>query len=888
MKKTSLFTYLLLLLIYSPTPLLGQGNSTFFNIIKNKRIESDTTVVWRNFGPGMSGYCEEFWIHPTDPDVMFMGPDMHVSFGTWDGGKSWHTIKDPDGLGQEMKRVLDIEFSLQQENFGMALDWNGWIYNTTDKGKTWTKIGAFGENFESIGVNPNDPKSSEKGWYYEQNGTRHSELAVDPTNDKVWYVGAGDFWNVKSNHRSLKKPNGINLKYAAYGYIWKTTNAGKTWEKLTHGIPKNTEVGKIIVNPNKPSHLIMATNVGLLYSKDGGISWQNNVKGLPNNLPRDLSYHYDKNTKTFILYAVEQTVYNDEGNTTSAQGGVYKSTDGGMRWTNISGNLALNLNSINFPVEIDRYYNTIAYWFGIDKKKAKQKYSVLPQETLPVFNRLVVNPLNKEEIYISYNKKHDFTFGPGDVWKTEDGGKTWFACARQGIYWKKDNDKPYWDSRNNPMGDNIAFAHLQTFMDNQPARSGNRMMAINNKGEVFIGIDQQTLKTTNGGKSWFQIDDDETAPGSNIWIGRGGSNLPGRFMLHDTGIKGRRLLCSGEHGLWQTTHAGQWPDKQAVAVQQIEGQVNDYKGNHAAHSISTVAVHPNDPNTIFTLSWRQEHRGKLRKTTDGGKTWKNIATIIDNDSPEHKGVAPQNSLIIDPENPNNMYFCTTLQRISEVSGGKSPDLTLGGYGVYKSTDAGHTWALSNNGFHDGFSIRRLVLDPQDPKTIYAAANDNDGGLYKTVNYGNTWEKLSIPSEIKAVNNVFIDKTSKAIYISTGRRNGSYEEGGVWRSLNNGKDWELLFKAPFVWQAETSPVNPNLIVISVAGQIKAENFMNPGVYLSNDNGLTWRKINKGLGQPDKIVDVKPDPYNENVLWCASWGCGWFLTYLNNSTAPWLAN
>ena len=33
-----------------------------------------------------------------------------------------------------------------------------------------------------------------------------------------------------------------------------------------------------------------------------------------------------------------------------------------------------------------------------------------------------------------------------------------------------------------------------------------------------------------------------------------------------------------------------------------------------------------------------------------------------------------------------------------------------------------------------------------------------------------------------------------------------------------------------------------------------------------------KINKGLGNHDKIVDVKPDPYNENVLWCAAWGSG----------------
>ncbi|WP_299547366.1 hypothetical protein [Seonamhaeicola sp.] len=84
------------------------------------------------------------------------------------------------------------------------------------------------------------------------------------------------------------------------------------------------------------------------------------------------------------------------------------------------------------------------------------------------------------------------------------------------------------------------------------------------------------------------------------------------------------------------------------------------------------------------------------------------------------------------------------------------------------------------------------------------------------------------------------------------------------------------------------LNPNLLVISAAGQAvsEAHEFMNPGVYLSKDGGGSWTKINKELGQPDKIVDVKPDPYNEDVLWCASWGCGWFVAYLNDSKAPWL--
>ena len=57
------------------------------------------------------------------------------------------------------------------------------------------------------------------------------------------------------------------------------------------------------------------------------------------------------------------------------------------------------------------------------------------------------------------------------------------------------------------------------------------------------------------------ITDYETHKGSKKWIGKGDSDLPGRYILLDTGIKNRALLCSGEHGLWQTTDLDNYKDK---------------------------------------------------------------------------------------------------------------------------------------------------------------------------------------------------------------------------------------------------------------------------------------------------------------------------------------
>lgn len=869
-----------------------------FQRLRSERVESEPIVAWRNIGPGMSGYNEKLWPHPLDPDVMFIGPDMHVAYGTWDGGRTWQSIQDHDELGQLMKRVIDIEFSLQDPDFAMALDWNGWVYQTTDMGHSWTKIAELSPGYTDLGVDPYDTEAFRKGWYDEQIGKRLGELAVDPTNDEIWYTGAGDFWNVKENHRSAARPQGNRLSYADYGYLLKSTDKGKTWQKLDQGFPPDLDVGRIVVNPLNPDHLIMVTNHGLMHSDDGGSVWRTGAEGLPNNRPRDLTAFFDEESREFVLYLVEQTHYVAAGDSVHSIGGIFKSVDSGNTWQNITGDLPIDLTQIDYPEETDRYFRTLGNWFGLDKASALKQFPRLPRSILPVFNRIAVNPRNRDEIYVTYNKKHDRTFGPGDVWRTLNGGQSWQVVARHGAYWLSGKDKEYWESRGNPTGANVDFAHVQAHMDAQYEKEGNRLLAINPAGDVFISIGQQTHTSTDKGDSWKQIDDIETAPGTGMWIGRGNSDLPGRFMLHETGVRDRRLFASGEHGVWETVVPDDWPDKQAVALRQIEGQ-NNIDG---MVSISTIAVHPHDPDIIYLLAWRQEHKGKLRRSKDGGKTWHNIATVLEvSDEPTDAGqtvvsekpgtviqgppglLPAQNSLLIDPVSPENMYFVATRMAFSEVYRAPRREPTLGGFGFFKSADAGYTWKLSNKGFHEGCSLRRIALDPDSPDTILAAANDENGGLYRSPDRGESWERIEIPEVIKSVNNIFIDKITGHWYISAGGfYQGAYEEGGAWRSRDAGRSWEQIFKAPVVLQVESSPVDSSILLLTAGNQMRMDRqFMNPGLFLSLDAGNSWKKINRDLANNDKIIDAKPDPYNSNVLWAAGWGSGWYVGYINGA-------
>lgn len=840
----------------------------FFDKIRTERVTSDPNVEWINIAPGTSGYCEEFWCHPTDANTMFSGPDMHAAFGSWDGGESWQTIKDYDGNGFDLRRVIDIKFSLQDPDYGMAFSNNqsgsstsGVVYETTDRGKSWIPIFTAGKC--------------------------HSKLAVHPTNDNIWFLGAGDFWNVKSNHRTAANPGGVKQGRSDYGHIWKTTDKGSTWtKKATTLAPNDLDVGRIVFDKNNPNNMIMATSHGMYRSTDLGETWALSATGLPNNHPRDLTSYYNSSTNEFILYAIDQTFYSANGTTINSTGGIYKSTNNGLTWQSITGNLALNMQSITDYWPRDSYHRTIANWLGITKNTSQSTYTTYPTTILPTFNRIVVNPNNKNEIYLVQNKRHTFSFGPGDVWKTEDGGTTWIACSRSGEYWINETDKTYWQSRSNPLGSNIDYSHMQRYMDEgREESSAARMLAININGDVFTGINQQLLRSNDGGDTWEQADDIETNPNSNAWVGRGNTNLPGRMMIMETGVAGRKLLLSGEHGLWQTTDLGSHSNQNAVAVQQIEGQIHD----GGAHSIATAAVRPDDSDIIYTLQWRQEHRGKLRRTTDGGQTWTNIATIFEGSNNSWESLAYQNSLLIDPNTPDNMYFCATRKSVSEVGGSIDESiLTMGSYGVYRSSNAGFNWTLSNTGLPANCSVRRLTMDPSNSNTIYASlnqfSNSDPGGLYKSTNGAQSWSQVSIPSEIKSVNNFFIDSNTGVMFISAGARSGALNAGGIWKSEDTGTSWTRIFEAPYVWQTEVSPVNSNIIVTSVPAQVPnmLGDFLNPGAYLSVDAGSTWTKINKGLAHSDRIVDIKPDPDDDSILWSAGWGSGWYKVIINNGS------
>lgn len=865
----------------------------YFAKLHSEKVASEAIVSWTQFGPGSAGYCDIVKYHPADPDCVLMSPDMFNSYRSLDNGRTWQTVNDVNGNSQELRRMRDMDFSRQNPDYGVMIDERGWFWTTRDRGKSWQR-----HAFPAQGV--------------------CSVIALDPGDDRIMYVGSGNFWNVKWNKRTAASPrrevpkptalfelhcgdfaiplqryyqniqrrgsgcafdpDGYSqtdytiLSATEYGKVFRSTDRGQSWTILTSGLPEGLDVAKILFHPSDSKILYLASNYGLFKSEDRGDHWTNIGSNLPRNMLRDLAVYQDNKTQRPVLVVIAQVFWEADGNGgVTSSGGVFKSTDDGKTWQCLNGNLYLDLTPAG-PAIVDSWYRAMGMWFEISTAEARTRFPVLPKQALHNFNRLLLDPTDPQRMYLGHNVVHDISFYGGDLWKTEDGGRFWLVCNRTGAEWQG-TDKKFWRDRGNPINLNMTFAHLQRQMNERPyGRLGCRALTINTRGDLITVMEQQTLKSTDRGNSWQQIDAVETAPGSGCWVGSGCANLTRPRFFMDPRLKGQYLLPCGEHGMWQLCSGENSVNPNVPAVRQIVGQA---VSNDDPHSIASIAIHPKEVNIWYMQMYRQAHAGHIRRTTDSGRTWENISRPIAFPLKAATDRVDTHSLLIEEYDPSQMYFCVpSWDKFTE----RRNSFAFNDFGVYHSGDAGYNWQRVNTGLPAEANVEKLCFDPDDSAILYAAVMKSldlktKGGLYRTALRGQSWHALPIPEEIESVNDVHIDRRGKAIYIACGTSDGTAESGGVWVSRDKGRAWEKIFHMPFVYQVTAADYDPARIAVAAAESATINN-LNPGAYLSFDGGNTWSKCNQGLGQPYWIVDLKFDLTDPDILWCGLNGSGWY--------------
>ncbi len=261
----------------------------------------------------------------------------------------------------------------------------------------------------------------------------------------------------------------------------------------------------------------------------------------------------------------------------------------------------------------------------------------------------------------------------------------------------------------------------------------------------------------------------------NIGPFRGGRSVAA------TGVVGHPLtyyMGTTGGGLWKTTDAGlSWAN------------VSD--GYFQTGSVGAVAVAESDPNVVYVGMGEHAVRGVMTHhgdgvyaSTDAGKTW------------QHRGLAQSQHiarLVVHPQNPNLVYAA-----VQGALYGKSTER-----GIYKSTDGGKTWAKKLY-VNDKTGCTELSMDMTNPRILYAAMWEHGrlpwqvisggpgSGLYKSVDGGETWTKLTtgLPTEMGKMAIAVCRSNPDKVYALI--ESDSYKDNkGLFVSMNGGASWSLV-------------------------------------------------------------------------------------------------
>jgi photosystem II stability/assembly factor-like uncharacterized protein len=282
-------------------------------------------------------------------------------------------------------------------------------------------------------------------------------------------------------------------------------------------------------------------------------------------------------------------------------------------------------------------------------------------------------------------------------------------------------------------------------------------------------------------------------------------------------------------------------------------------GLEETRHIGKIVVDPTDPNTVWVAAvghlWGSNPERGVYKTTDGGATWNRVLHKDDN-----TGAI---DLAMDPNEPNVVYAAMyQRQRKGWGFNGGGP-----GSGIYKTSDGGATWTELVNGLPRGDKGRiGLTIFPGDRRIVYAvveadpAAAPISGGVFRSLNGGETWEHLSsLNPRPMYYSRIYLDpKDANRVYLMGSNR-------GLWVSDDGGRNFHEIFSNVHgedhtLW---VDPDNTNRLVIGGDG----------GVSISFDRGLTWLfRINLPIGQFYNISVNNRDPYvvcgglQDNGNWC----------------------
>lgn len=624
-------------------------------------------LKWRMIGPHRGGRTVGAVGVPQQPNVFYIGVNNGGVWKTNDYGRTWNPIFDDQPTGS----VGDVAVAPSNPNIiyvgsgeGIQrpdLSVGNGIYKSTDAGKTWKYLGlSDAQQIGGISIDPKDENrvfvavmghpygpNAERGVFRTKDGGEHwdlvlykdentgaSQVTIDPNNSDIIYA---DMWAGRQGPWENGAWNGPESG------MFKSTDGGNTWKKLTEGLPTPAQgLGRIgfCIAPSNSERLYATVDAdafgGIYRSDDAGEHWKRITSdGRLWGRGSDFAEVKADPKNPDIVY--------------SANVVTWKSTDGGFSWKALRGapggddyhRIWINPNNPEIIlIAADQGAiitvnggETFSSWYN---QPTAQFYHVSTDNAFP---------------YNVYGGQQE-SGSVGIASRGNDGAITFREWHPVGV-------EEYGYVAADPLDPNIIYGGRITRFDKKTGQTQNIAPEVIRSGKyrflrtapvLFSPIDKKTLylasnvlfKTSSGGKDWEIISPDlsreswDIPESVGIYTKDEMKTMPRRGVIYSLGLSPldmNTIWCGTDDGLIHVTSDGgkNWKNVTPASV-------------NSWSKISIIEASHFDVQTAYAAVNRircDDLRPHIYKTTDGGKSWKEITNGLPND--------PINTVKEDPE-----------------------------------------------------------------------------------------------------------------------------------------------------------------------------------------------------------------------------------------------
>jgi photosystem II stability/assembly factor-like uncharacterized protein len=653
----------------------------------------------------------------------------------------------------------------------------GGVWKTTDGGINWESVSdgsVFGTG--SVGA-----------------------IAVADSDPNTVYVGMGE------------SPIRGNVSHG--DGVYKSNDAGKTWKRV--GLEDTRQIPRIRVHPKNPDLVYVAAlghvwgpneQRGVFRSKDGGKTWEKILSR--GNKAGAIDLILDP-TNPNILYAGFWEVYRKPWTLESGGpgGGIFKSTDGGDTWNELTRNPGLPKGTVGkigiavSPANPDRVWAIVeaedggvfrsenggATWAKVNEERRLRQRAWY-------YTRIYADPKNADTVYILNT----------GFYRSNDGGRTY-----TGIGVPHGDNHDLWIAPDDPNrmiesndgGSNVSYNGGRSWTEqDQPTAQFYRVALDNDFPYNVYGAQQDNStvriasRTTEGGigtSDWYDVGGGESGwiapspkdsnivfagsygglttrydkrtgqlrdinPYPNNPMGSGADvlkyrfqwNFPLVFSPHDQNklyVAANVLFMSmDEGGSWQIISPDLTRNDKSKQASSGGPITKDNTSIEYYGTIFTVMESPVQAGTI----WAGSDDGLVHVSRDGGKNWSNVTPP--------KDIMPEwiqiNSIDASPYDPGTAYVAATMYKWDD----NKPYL-------YRTTDYGKTWKKITNGIPDTTFTRVIREDPNKRGLLYAGT---ETGMYVSFDNGEHWQSMQLNLPIVPITDLAIQKREKELVVAT--------------------------------------------------------------------------------------------------------------------------